>query len=184
LQHAYNNRFTRPCLHLNQDSLCGLFVFKQLLTLKLCAGTTLGLQVVPVGDKLVDHNASFKLYLVTRNASPQLSPDVLPLLTVTNFSITRSGLESKWRCCCRCCCYLQISSYNAGMPACLHVLEELSVPMTSSTIAFVSNSALTAHMTSCQKMIICISGTVIWLWSFPTCRPAAELYAAARAARA
>lgn len=52
-------------------------------------------QVVPVGDKLVDHNASFKLYLVTRNASPALSPDVLPLLTVTNFSITRSGLESE-----------------------------------------------------------------------------------------
>jgi hypothetical protein len=51
---------------------------------------------VPVGDKLVDANASFKLYLVTRNASPQLTPDVLPLLTVTNFSITRSGLESEW----------------------------------------------------------------------------------------
>ncbi|KAF6261448.1 ATP-binding dynein motor region D5-domain-containing protein [Scenedesmus sp. NREL 46B-D3] len=54
-----------------------------------------GRLVVPVGDKLVDHNPNFKLYLVTRNASPQLTPDVLPLLTVTNFSITRSGLESQ-----------------------------------------------------------------------------------------
>jgi hypothetical protein len=52
-------------------------------------------QVVPVGDKLVDHSPSFKLYLVSRNASPQLTPDVLSLLTVTNFSITRSGMESE-----------------------------------------------------------------------------------------
>jgi hypothetical protein len=43
----------------------------------------------------VDYNPAFKLYLVTRNATPALTPDVAPLLTVTNFSITRSGLESK-----------------------------------------------------------------------------------------
>eukprot|EP00878_Enallax_costatus_P044493 GHUV01053137.1.p1 GENE.GHUV01053137.1~~GHUV01053137.1.p1 ORF type:complete len:277 (+),score=77.41 GHUV01053137.1:557-1387(+) len=54
-----------------------------------------GRLVVPVGDKLVDHNPSFKLYLVTRNASPALTPDVTALLTVTNFSITPSGLESQ-----------------------------------------------------------------------------------------
>lgn len=50
--------------------------------------------MVPVGDKLVDHHPAFKLYLVTRNATPALTPDVVPLLTITNFSITRSGLES------------------------------------------------------------------------------------------
>jgi hypothetical protein len=52
-------------------------------------------QVVYVGERAVDHNPSFKLYLVTRNAAPALTPDVVPLLTVTNFSITRSGLESE-----------------------------------------------------------------------------------------
>lgn len=56
---------------------------------------TYDLQVVPVGDKLVDHNPAFRLYLVTRNATPALTPDVSALLTVTNFSITPSGLESK-----------------------------------------------------------------------------------------
>lgn len=48
-----------------------------------------------MGERAVDHNPAFKLYLVTRNAAPPLAPDVAPLLTVTNFSITRSGLESE-----------------------------------------------------------------------------------------
>lgn len=52
-------------------------------------------QVVSVGEHAVDHNPAFKLYLVTRNTAPALTPDVVPLLTVTNFSITRSGLESE-----------------------------------------------------------------------------------------
>lgn len=52
-------------------------------------------QVVYVGERAVDHNPALKLYLVTRNAAPALTPDVVPLLTVTNFSITRSGLESE-----------------------------------------------------------------------------------------
>jgi hypothetical protein len=51
--------------------------------------------VVYVGERAVDHNPAFKLYLVTRNAMPVLTPDVVPLLTVTNFSITHSGLESE-----------------------------------------------------------------------------------------
>ena len=50
-----------------------------------------------MGERAVDYNAAFKLYLVTRNATPALSPDVVPLLTVTNFSITRSGLEGELR---------------------------------------------------------------------------------------
>jgi hypothetical protein len=76
------------------------------------------LQVVPVGDKLVDHNASFKLYLVTRNASPQLTPDVMPLLTVTNFSITRSGLQSQ---CLQLCFGLLTASFcGRCRHACFH----------------------------------------------------------------
>lgn len=59
-------------------------------------GLVLRLQVVYVGERVVDHNPAFKLYLVTRTANPSLTPDVEPLLTVTNFSITRSGLESRY----------------------------------------------------------------------------------------
>lgn len=61
----------------------------------LCTFLFVDVQVVYVGGRAIDHNPSFKLYLVTRNATPALTPDVVPLLTVTNFSITRSGLESE-----------------------------------------------------------------------------------------
>lgn len=71
------------------------------------------MQVTYVGERAVDHNPAFKLYLVTRNATPALTPDVVPLLTVTNFSITRSGLESK---------YLLL---QLGQPLCCGVLRRL-----------------------------------------------------------
>jgi hypothetical protein len=104
---------------------------------------------VPVGDKLVDHNASFKLYLVTRNASPQLTPDVLPLLTVTNFSITRSGLESK-----RLLLLLLLLTANVlqSLLPCLACMP--SRPKSINFSAVVSSSArlcasCSAHLTSC-----------------------------------
>lgn len=51
-----------------------------------------------VGDKLVDFNESFRLFLVTRNPAPYLPPDVQPLLTIANFTITRTGLEGERLC--------------------------------------------------------------------------------------
>jgi hypothetical protein len=49
--------------------------------------------VLQLGDKQVDFHESFRLFLVTRHPSPALPPDVKPLLAVTNFTITRGGLE-------------------------------------------------------------------------------------------
>ncbi len=43
----------------------------------------------------VDYHEDFRLFLVTRNAAPLLPPDTRPLLTITNFTITRSGLEGE-----------------------------------------------------------------------------------------
>lgn len=48
-----------------------------------------------LGDKVIDFNDEFQLYLVTRNSNIQLPPDVSPLLTLVNFSVTRSGLEGQ-----------------------------------------------------------------------------------------
>mmetsp|Transcript_9476 Transcript_9476/g.27062 ORF Transcript_9476/g.27062 Transcript_9476/m.27062 type:complete len:1740 (-) Transcript_9476:175-5394(-) len=50
---------------------------------------------VQLGDKTVDYNEAFRLYLVTRNPEIAIPPDAAPLLSVCNFSITRSGLESQ-----------------------------------------------------------------------------------------
>ena len=51
--------------------------------------------VIRVGDKTVDYSSGFKLYLATRNSNIMLPPNVKSLVTFINYSVTRSGLESK-----------------------------------------------------------------------------------------
>ena len=51
--------------------------------------------MVLVGDKLVDYNPEFRLFLATRNPSPQLPPDVASVITEVNFTTTRAGLEGQ-----------------------------------------------------------------------------------------
>ena len=52
-------------------------------------------QVVKIGDKVVDYNDNFRLFMVTRNPSPNVSSDVASLISEVNFTVTRSGLESQ-----------------------------------------------------------------------------------------
>jgi dynein heavy chain 2 len=49
---------------------------------------------VRVGDREIDYNDNFKLYLVTRDPQPRLHPSAAAFVSIINFSITRSGLES------------------------------------------------------------------------------------------
>lgn len=49
-----------------------------------------------IGDKAIDYNETFRLYLVTRNPTPYLPPDAASLVAATNFTVTRSGLEGGW----------------------------------------------------------------------------------------
>jgi dynein heavy chain 2 len=51
--------------------------------------------VVSVGDKIIDYNEGFRMFLVTRNPSPDIPPDAASLLTIVNFTVTRSGLEGQ-----------------------------------------------------------------------------------------
>ena len=51
--------------------------------------------VVNVGDKVVDYNEGFRLFLVTRNPQPDIPPDAAALVTQVNFTVTRSGLEGQ-----------------------------------------------------------------------------------------
>ena len=46
---------------------------------------------VRIGDRLVDYNKGFRLMLVSRCPQPKLTVDAAALLTIVNFSITRSG---------------------------------------------------------------------------------------------
>lgn len=51
--------------------------------------------VVNVGDKQIDFNENFRMILVTRNPEVELPPDARAVLTMVNFTVTRSGLEGQ-----------------------------------------------------------------------------------------
>jgi len=52
-------------------------------------------KVVQIGEKVIDFNENFKLYMVTRNPQIEIQPDARPLIAEVNFSVTRSGLEGQ-----------------------------------------------------------------------------------------
>lgn len=51
--------------------------------------------VVQIGDKTVDFNSEFRLYITTRNPAPELTPDSMAITTVVNFTTTRAGLSGQ-----------------------------------------------------------------------------------------
>ena len=48
--------------------------------------------VIRVGDKVIDYSPSFKLYLSTRNTNMDLPSNTLSIISLINYSVTRSGL--------------------------------------------------------------------------------------------
>ena len=54
-----------------------------------------GRRMVRIGEKYVDFNEGFRLFLVTRYSEIQLSPTERALVTMVNFTVTKSGLEEK-----------------------------------------------------------------------------------------
>lgn len=51
--------------------------------------------VVQLGDKTIDYNESFKLFLTTRNPLPEIPPDAASIITKVNFTTTRAGLSAQ-----------------------------------------------------------------------------------------
>ncbi|KAI9364365.1 dynein heavy chain and region D6 of dynein motor-domain-containing protein [Zopfochytrium polystomum] len=51
--------------------------------------------MVQLGDKTVDYNENFRLYLVTTNSSFSVPPDASALINEINFTITREGLSGQ-----------------------------------------------------------------------------------------
>jgi dynein heavy chain 2 len=49
-------------------------------------------QIVRIGDKTIDYNPAFELYLTTRDQFVEISPNCQPLVTNINFTVTKSGL--------------------------------------------------------------------------------------------
>lgn len=52
-------------------------------------------QVVQIGDKAVDYNPAFQLFLTTRDQFVEIAPNSQALVTNVNFTVTKSGLEGQ-----------------------------------------------------------------------------------------
>jgi len=53
--------------------------------------------VVQIGDKTIDYNEEFRLFLATRNPNPEIPADAASVITEVNFTTTRAGLTSQVR---------------------------------------------------------------------------------------
>ena len=52
-------------------------------------------KVVQVGEKAVDFNANFRLFMTTRNTNPDIPPDARAAVSTVNFTTTRAGLTGQ-----------------------------------------------------------------------------------------
>ena len=51
--------------------------------------------VVQIGEKPIDYNENFQLFLTTRNPLPEIPPDAASVITMVNFTTTRAGLGAQ-----------------------------------------------------------------------------------------
>ncbi|XP_068612804.1 cytoplasmic dynein 2 heavy chain 1 isoform X2 [Brachionichthys hirsutus] len=51
--------------------------------------------IVQIGDKVVDYNEDFRLFMATRNPTPFIPPDAASVVTEVNFTTTRAGLRGQ-----------------------------------------------------------------------------------------
>ena len=51
--------------------------------------------VVQIGEKTIDYNENFQLFLTTRNPLPEIPPDAASIITMVNFTTTRAGLSAQ-----------------------------------------------------------------------------------------
>ena len=51
--------------------------------------------VVQIGEKVIDYNEDFRLFLTTRNPQPDIPPDVDSVIARVNFTTTRAGLRAQ-----------------------------------------------------------------------------------------
>ncbi|XP_033122293.1 cytoplasmic dynein 2 heavy chain 1-like, partial [Anneissia japonica] len=51
--------------------------------------------VVQIGEKIIDYNEDFRLFLTTRHPNPEIPPDAASIVSEINFTTTRAGLTGQ-----------------------------------------------------------------------------------------
>ncbi|XP_071951365.1 cytoplasmic dynein 2 heavy chain 1-like isoform X2 [Antedon mediterranea] len=51
--------------------------------------------VVQIGEKMIDYNEDFRLFLTTRHPNPEIPPDAASIVSEINFTTTRAGLTGQ-----------------------------------------------------------------------------------------
>lgn len=51
--------------------------------------------LIKIGDKEVDYNVDFKLYLTTKLANPHYTPEISTKAMILNFAVKEDGLEAQ-----------------------------------------------------------------------------------------
>lgn len=54
-----------------------------------------GLSKIKIGDKAVEYNPEFRLFMTSKLANPHFLPDVSIKVTVVNFTVTFDGLDEQ-----------------------------------------------------------------------------------------
>ena len=56
-----------------------------------------GRVLIRVGDQEIDFSNEFKLFMITRNANANFTPDLCSRVTFVNFTVTKSSLENQFK---------------------------------------------------------------------------------------
>lgn len=70
--------------------------------------------MVQIGEKLIDYNGNFRLFIATRNPSPEIPPDARSIISEINFTTTNAGLTS------------QVSQFISAMSESIQCLPSLN----------------------------------------------------------
>ena len=97
----YETRFSRECLlsaHIEVRLYLPFYLFIYLfiyLSIYLSISGEPGREFVVLGDKEVDYDPSFRLYLNTKLSNPKYTPTHFSRCMVVNYTVTMKGLEDQ-----------------------------------------------------------------------------------------